>query len=671
MASGERKIYGFPGKYKSQVWESFGFYMEDTGKLDRSKAICRICRKAVSYSGNTTNLHNHVSHHHPLKKALMAPLVRFYSYSPDNSNDNGSGESSTKTEGEKSMSGLLIPYYMQASILEFLINDLEPIQTLDSGTFRGLLKSCGAKQEFPNSEYFTNYLLECYIDTKHKVMNIVSNAESVYLKLNIWRSFGCDKHMLTVSAQILQSSTKVESYVLQTMELPESYTHADLHSCLINVFSEWTIPETSIILSADVKEIVVMAKEMKCLNVNCLIDSMNCAVRKCLKKPAIERLLNHVRKLIRQFADYSTNVTLLQEKQSLLSLQHTKLKLDTGSSWVSVYEMLDTLQEQAAAVYAVMKDPLFEADGENVKLLSASEQTLTQNLIAILKSLVMAVSMVTEMTNPSAAVILPVLKKLETTLKIADVDSQLIVDVKKCLWMELSEKYSAADVRDFLLTCSVTDPRYKDLKFVDPEDKKKAFELLKQEVKTMNTTDDAAAARDTSPQIDFSSDMLIKVEPLDDEVDFALRSPDHLPSSSVRSPDQLQSYCDSASPAKRLKQSPKEKKNASFSDWLDDVVHEEIPTGNYEDDAISMEIARYEKEKQILSFSSPISWWSERQYIYPLLSKVAKKYLSAPAMMRVYDGRQEVLERKQQCIAPDLLDYMLFLNGNYFKIRKE
>ncbi|MEW8548250.1 MAG: hAT transposon family protein, partial [Candidatus Thiodiazotropha sp.] len=560
------------------------------------------------------------------------------------------------------MSGASVPYYMQAAILEFLINDLEPIQILDSGTFRCLLKSCGAKQELPNSDYFTNYLLECYIDTRHKVMNIVSNAESVYLKLNIWRSFACDKHMLTVSAQILQSNMKVVSYVLQTTELPESYTHADIRDCLINLLSEWTIPETSIILSADVKEIADMAKVMKCLNVNCLIDSINCAVRECLTKPAIERLLNHARKLVGQFTtDNSTAVTLLQEKQTLLTLPHIKLKLDTASSWVSVYEMLDTLQEQAAAVYAVMKDPLFEADGKDIKLLSASEQTLMQNLIAILKSLVMAVSMVTEMTYPSAAVILPVLKKLESTLKIADVDSQLIVDVKKCLWTNLSEKYSAGDVRDFLLICSVTDPRYKDLKFVDTEDKKRAFELLRQEMKTFSAADDSAATRDSSPQIEFSSDMLIKVEPLDDEVEFVLRSPDQLPSTSVRSPDQLPSSSESASPAKRQKQSPKQK--AAFCNWLDDVVHEEIPTGNNEDDAVSMEIARYEKEKQILSFSSPMSWWGERQYIYPLLSQVAKKYLSAPAMVKAYDGRQEILERKQQCIAPDFLEYMLFLNG--------
>lgn len=665
MAAEKRKIFGFPGKYKSQVWESFGFYMDDYGKLDRTKAICRICRRAIAYSGNTTNLHNHVSHHHPHtglypSSSQMAPLVRFYSYSPDNSTDNGGSDTLTKTESEKSTASPSCSYILQTAILEFLINDLEPVQTLDSTTFRNLLKASGTKQDLPNSDYFTNFLLDSYAETRQKVINIVSTAKSVYLKLNIWKAYASGTNILTVSARILHSDMKVDSYVLQTVELPESYTHADISGCLGSIFSEWVIPETSIILSADVKEIADTAKKLGCLNINCLIDSINSAVKECLKKSVIEGLLNHARKLIRQFTENSSSVSLLQEKQTLLSLPRTKLKFDTKSSWMSSYEMLDALQEQAAAIYAVLKDPLFEADGEGVKLFSASEQTLTQNLLAILKSLVMAVSMITEMSFPSAAVILPVLKKLETTLKNADVDSQLIVDVKKCLWTKLSDKYSADGIRDFLLICSALDPRYKDLKFVEPCDKEKAINLVKQEMRNITATGGVSATRETTPPNDTSSEVLIKIEPLEDDLEFA-----------IRSFDQSQSRSEPGSPVKRQKLSPNQKKATGFADWLDDVVHDEAPTDKCEDDAVAVEISRYESEKQIPSYSSPLTWWGERQYIYPLLSRVAKKYLSAPAMMKVNDSRQEVLERKRQCIAPEFLEYMVFLNANYFKVRKE
>ena len=47
-----QKIYDFPGKAKSDVWHSFGFYKKDNGhELDKSKVICKICRKEYSYVG--------------------------------------------------------------------------------------------------------------------------------------------------------------------------------------------------------------------------------------------------------------------------------------------------------------------------------------------------------------------------------------------------------------------------------------------------------------------------------------------------------------------------------------------------------------------------------------------------------------------------------------------
>lgn len=673
MATEKRKIYAFPGKYKSQVWESFGFYMDDQGRLDRTKAICRMCRRAIAYSGNTTNLHNHVSHHHPEagrypSKSSMAPIVRYYGYSIDDNPESG-GNDTVKTEVEKvekvekNTSTLTCTYVMQKIILEFLINDLEPLETLDSKTLRGVLKAAGARQELPGSEYFSNILLDCYGETRQKVMTNVSTAKSIYLKLDTWKAHACERNMLTVSAQVLQSGMQVRSYVLQNLELPESYTHADLSSSLGSIFSEWNIPELTVIVSADSKVISDAAKKLHSLKLNCLIDSINSAVKESFKKTVIERLMKHARKLVHQFTENSSARSMLHDKQKLLSLPHTKLKMDSVS-WKSTYEMLDSLQEQAAAIYAVVKDPMFEAEGEEVKLLSASEQTLIQNLLMILRSLMMAVSMITDMSHPSAAIVLPVLKKLETTLIKSDVDSQVIAEVKKSLWAKLSEKYSTDEAHDFLLICSLLDPRYKDMKFVESSDKEKAFDLLKQELTNIAAVESEFDTRETTPTNDATPEVLIKIEPLDEDYELT-KSPDQI----TKSPDQPQSYNDSPSPVKKPKLAPAQRKSSGCADWLDDVVHDETPDRS-EDDAVTLEISRFQKERQMF-YSSPLSWWEERKYIYPLLFQIASKYLSAPAVLKPSDSKQELIERKRQSIAPDLMDYMVFLNANYLTVRKE
>ena len=56
---------------KSPVWQYFGFYKNRAGVVLRVKAICRLCRSELSYSGNTTNLRAHIEHHHPLEHNIL------------------------------------------------------------------------------------------------------------------------------------------------------------------------------------------------------------------------------------------------------------------------------------------------------------------------------------------------------------------------------------------------------------------------------------------------------------------------------------------------------------------------------------------------------------------------------------------------------------------------
>lgn len=38
-----------PANFKSKVWEHYGFYKKDNGQLDKTNAICEMCRAAVKY----------------------------------------------------------------------------------------------------------------------------------------------------------------------------------------------------------------------------------------------------------------------------------------------------------------------------------------------------------------------------------------------------------------------------------------------------------------------------------------------------------------------------------------------------------------------------------------------------------------------------------------------
>ena len=69
MANRIPELEDAPLAFKSQVWENFGFLVHfENGerKVDKSKAVCRHCSKAIGYAdGNTSNMHTHLKRHHP------------------------------------------------------------------------------------------------------------------------------------------------------------------------------------------------------------------------------------------------------------------------------------------------------------------------------------------------------------------------------------------------------------------------------------------------------------------------------------------------------------------------------------------------------------------------------------------------------------------------------
>ena len=63
MAASDKLIWPAPASLKAAIWQHFGFYEVD-GKMDKTYAVCKVCRSQIKYFGNTTNLRNHISRYH-------------------------------------------------------------------------------------------------------------------------------------------------------------------------------------------------------------------------------------------------------------------------------------------------------------------------------------------------------------------------------------------------------------------------------------------------------------------------------------------------------------------------------------------------------------------------------------------------------------------------------
>ena len=78
------------------------------------------------------------------------------------------------------------------------------------------------------------------------------------------------------------------------------------------------------------------------------------------------------------------------------------------------------------------------------------------------------------------------------------------------------------------------------------------------------------------------------------------------------------------------------------------------------------ELDKYIKERKLKSDADPFEWWRNRRFEYPLMSKLARKYLavqgtSTPAE-RVISRLGAVLTKRRQSLTGELFSKMMFLS---------
>ena len=83
-----------------------------------------------------------------------------------------------------------------------------------------------------------------------------------------------------------------------------------------------------------------------------------------------------------------------------------------------------------------------------------------------------------------------------------------------------------------------------------------------------------------------------------------------------------------------------------------------------EDSASVNEVEQYLAEPLIdLKIGNPFEWWKQNSSRYPILSELARKYLSAPPTSvpseRLFSGVGQIYDDKRSCLKPEFVDLLL------------
>jgi hypothetical protein len=92
-------------------------------------------------------------------------------------------------------------------------------------------------------------------------------------------------------------------------------------------------------------------------------------------------------------------------------------------------------------------------------------------------------------------------------------------------------------------------------------------------------------------------------------------------------------------------------------------------TGMPAEERANLELVQYQSESTAALDYCPLQWWAKAAAKCPNLARLARKYNCVPASAtpphRIPQEKQVLFDMRRACLGPELVDKLLFLNGNH------
>ena len=620
-----------PGS-KSKIWKYFGFLVDDSGatKVTPEEAFCELCDERIKRSSNTTNLLTHLKRHHFIEYDEVIAAIR---KQEDESSVEESSTSLTKTKQQR-LDDLILKkeaykknslryQTCQNALVSFICNDLQPISVVDSPAFRHLLFTLDPRfQPYSRSQFSRVVIPMKYDEVKQSIKEKLEKAEFISLTTDMWT--GCHNHgYISLSAHFVGDDWKMDHYCLQTREVISSHTAQNLAGEISCSLDEWGITDKVVMVTTDngqnIKNAII--EELQYSHLCCVGHTLQLGIGKALQLTAVSRVLGRVRKLVEHFHKSTLATNCLREKQIRLELPQHVLVMECKTRWSSTYHMIQRVQEQQAAICAVLAE---NRDRTIRSLLPENEEWSTiEDLLSVLKPFCDGTTIMSGSRYPTFSLLAPLLHKLlEVTLKIKENDSEVLKNVKSSIANDLQSRYNSYSTRKCLRIATFLDPRFKDLSpFIPAEEHECVYENTKTELLSIVGLDD------------------------DDEID-----------------DQSEEVNETNEPE------PPKKKKSKLSDFFADVYEDKSKRICSKLERVVAEVNQYKSEESIDIDEKPLMWWKMRKCQYPLMSNLAKRYFCIPATSvrseEIFSVAGNVLNEKRNRLLPENVDKLVFLHEN-------
>ncbi|XP_058877776.1 E3 SUMO-protein ligase ZBED1-like [Acipenser ruthenus] len=624
------------GRAQSRYWTFFGFRGDSYGRImDKTKIICKLCAVLLSYSGNTTNLRQHLIYKHRAEYNQLVGAQSALPPPPKKPSDPPLPPPASVPNGTPPKPAGL--NRVTRAVAEFLVRDLLPPETVQGEGFLLMMSALDPAYQVPRPR---GLLREAHSRARLGQLRDLEagSAGGCALSLDFWEHREGGSY-LTLLAHFVDDSFRFHNLVLCSRPSGRG-------ARLRERAGEWGVGSPSFVVhGSGVRVAPLSVLPVGWRGVPCAGQVFRGCVEGVLAREDVSRAMRRARVMAQRLLSSPVEAARFRGREPFLRGKLRSLSLE-GAQWHSIQALaqclsehrllLSSLREVGGAGEQQQKEEEEEEEEEEGCGLDSQDWDLLRDLGDVLKPLAVASATLAADRFSSLSLVKPLLTSLVYKhLAPADSDSQFTSEVKASLREGLAGSYSDPQVNQTLNLACALDPRFRGLDFLSQADRVETFHLLKREASQLAEGPDSAALscpkeRDGGGEIrDRRSDT------------------------------------DAPPAPKKAKPS-----GSGIEFLLGDLCSVRSSSAGSARQQAEQEIGSFQTSEASSLCQEPLNWWKVHRSQYPLLARAARKFLAVPATAVpadwVFTDKGGGVYRKRAGLSPEDVDLMVFLHGNNY-----
>ena len=613
-----KKLFPPSVKCKSRAWQFGGFIQDSSGQLLTKETICGICGKRQKYRNSPTNLDQHVQANHTFQYDTSGAGKGKESIKEGKINDYFKSETSAKYKPNHPKQKAV-----RSKLCEWVVKSNRAIAEVEDSKLIEAFSIADPKIKLPTRHTVTRDIKKLYNKKRLEFDQVVSKIEH-FAGNNDAGSSSNNKSFVAVNVSYVTEDFHLKKKILDVLEMPEDKSAVNYRKRVHETEENHGIGGKVFIYTTD-NENTMKAAFRNHERSGCFAHIESKASKKALDKQAV---LKKLRLKLRKIAKKSnkspkfkyalinqqrtrglSQKTLKQEVKTRFTATHTMIRSFLNDPNEGFEEPIDVnkVKENIKAVNDAMIEAKFsKTDLDKLEITPDNLKTMIK-LAPILDALEEGITLLGAEKYATGSSVLPFEKKFYKLLESDEDDPIYLARFKRDFMIEMKTRCDANLNRKVLAKASFFDKRFEKIeRFLEETDVENVISEIKSEL------DDIERA--------------MEVEVIE------LRN-------------------NNEEPARKKK---KRFLGSSFLDSEDDK------------NTAEKEFVKYRAEPKLKSDGCPFQWWRSRSLEYPLMARLARKYLAVSGTStpseRVISRLGLVLTKRRLSMKGNLFSKIMFLS---------